>query len=146
MAQIVIPSVAQATGGISIDQEFSRRTGDAPAGVAGEAFTPVHIYFNNPFDLSVATVRFVYADSDPLAATVAGPLRLWLKDGDAARDGRVASAGGDFIGAGDYSPSVLGMGGANRTARLYIEGARPTASDATRNVGDVALHLRSGVG
>jgi len=90
-------------------------SGPAVTAIAGEAFTPIQVGFANPFNLLQAVVRLTYSDSDPLAIVngqvpADGNLRLWLDDGDAARDGRSAAAGGDYIPSGDYAPADLAAG------------------------------------
>jgi len=83
-------------------------------------FTPMVLEVPTSVDLSTATFKFVYSDSDPMQANEDGPetghLRIWKKDGSDAR------TAGDYIGSGEVvSAAALGFDANNRTVTLYVE-------------------------
>ncbi len=93
-----------------------------------------------PIDLDTAKVRISYTASASSAVTLtsgeyaaaAGHLRLWLKNGDQARDPSAANAStpGDFVEPGVYSAAQLGMT-TSRMTTLFVEGIDPGTDKIT---------------
>jgi len=115
-------------------------------GISGERFVPMVIELPEHVDVNVAKLKISYDDSVPDAVTgsgtaedpyVPGPgmLRVWKKNGDAARNGATISAGGDWWqDGGSYSLSELG--GSGRTVTVWLEAVRPSAA-----VGDQRIQV-----
>lgn len=84
-------------------------------------------------------VRITYTASDPMGISLSlddpyvqpgGVLRLWMKNGGAARSGLGVLNGGDYLAPGIYTPQQLGISpGSSRT--FYVEAVAPvgTVSD-----------------
>lgn len=93
----------------------------------GMKFVPVVLEVSC-VDPSEAMVRIAYDASDPCEDVRLtrngwefwGRARLWLKDGEAVRNGDPLSRGGDYIAPGDYSLAQLGIG-EDGQAVLYFE-------------------------
>ncbi|MGM0490258.1 MAG: hypothetical protein ACQESR_26320, partial [Planctomycetota bacterium] len=102
--------------------------------LAAPAFDPLVLEVLDNIDLSVATIKFDYAASDPLGATesggayspAAGNLRIWTKQANVARDGASVASGGDFVAPGnDYTTTQLGLSDTHRTVEFGLEGINP---------------------
>jgi len=113
----------------------------------GEDFVPLVIELPSPIDLSQASLRIWYNASDPknvdrtgsgteadpyIYTTDGGNLRIWTKEGSAARnknDVSDAENPGDFVYPETYDDlSKLGFVGATRTVTLYVEGINASTS------------------
>ncbi len=118
---------------------------DAPA--ADQKFTQLKVKLSDALDLDTVRLRFTYAASDPKDVErsgqdpyftyrpAPGSLRVWTKDGTAARKKESTVASGHFVKPGMLlTPAQANMRG--RTATLFIEGIR--ASDAT---GDLPIKV-----
>ncbi len=111
--------------------------GNADDATVGEQFVPVIVQLPAPLDVNVTTLKFLYSASDPSAATLTAPapghLRLWRKDGNLARDKSSVTAGGDFIGQGEYTPQQLGITSADDTL-FWLEAVAPSSDLASRTI------------
>lgn len=94
-------------------------------------FAPLVLGMGPVVDANAATITFTYDASDPASVTVnndtytaaPGQLRIWRKDGSAARLKAPVNAGGDFIAPGvSYTLQELGLGSGQGTGTLYVEG------------------------
>ena len=123
------------------------------AGVSGQ-FVPVVISVSNNVNLANAKVKFKYSASDPAAVsrsgagTVANPyvystgggaLRLWTKDGTAARKKASvaevnATSRGDFIPNGVEIPAANIFSDGSRTATLYLEALSPSTTVGDKTI------------
>jgi hypothetical protein len=109
--------------------------------ISSRTFTPIDLEVSASVDLTTSELMFAFNESNPklvhydfLTSDITpsfGQIRLWTKNGDAARnDNSVMDAGG-----GDYIPantaiaaSALGLTGSTRRVRLYLEGVRDSAA------------------
>jgi len=112
-----------------------------------EQFVPVILVLPEGVNPSVAKVKLTYSASDPanlsrsgegtaedpyVYAPGAGALRLWTKDGSAARDKASLASGGDFVPNNvELSWSALPEGPTANTKRLWLEAIAPST-----NLGD----------
>ena len=86
-------------------------------------------------DFASAVIRFSYSDSDPSLLQFGdtswdippGSLRIWTRDGDSERDPASVVEGGDFVAAGDYLLSDLGISAGATDITLYVECVRESA-------------------
>ncbi|MEG2076089.1 MAG: hypothetical protein RRY34_06265, partial [Victivallaceae bacterium] len=123
------------------------------AGVSGQ-FVPVVVEVSSNVNLANAKIKFKYSASDPAAvsrsgagtaadpyvySTGGGALRLWTKDGTAAR--KKASVGeaeaanrGDFIPNSSEIPAANIFSDGNRTATLYIEALSPSTTVGDKSI------------
>jgi len=117
--------------------------GNAGFGAGGD-FTPMVLELPSSIDVSVAQVRFSYSASDPAGVTrsgtgtpedpyvytpAPGDLRIWTVNGSATRSKAEVSAGGHFVHTGsEYAALDLGLGVAQRTTTLYLEGIDPSST------------------
>jgi hypothetical protein len=102
-----------------------------------EQFVPVILVLPEGVNPSVAKVKLTYSASDPanvgrtgegtpedpyVYTPAAGALRLWTKDGSAARDKASLATGGDFVPSDvELSWSALPDGPTADTKRLWLE-------------------------
>ena len=107
-----------------------------------EQFVPVILVLPEGVNPSVAKVKLTYSASDPanlsrsgegtaedpyVYAPGAGALRLWTKDGSAARDKASLASGGDFVPNNvELSWSALPEGPTANTKRLWLEAITPS--------------------
>lgn len=79
--------------------------------------------------LADPVIEIIYSASSPtqIRSTIEQPiilpegaLRIWLKDGDVARNPADVADGGDFVAPGRYSLAQLGLDG-QQTVTLYVE-------------------------
>jgi hypothetical protein len=112
-----------------------------------EQFVPVILVLPEGVNPSVAKVKLTYSASDPanvgrtgegtpedpyVYTPAAGDLRLWTKDGSAARDKASLATGGDFVPSDvELSWSALPDGPRADTRRLWLEAIAPST-----NLGD----------
>jgi hypothetical protein len=95
-----------------------------------------------PIDPAVAKVRVMYNEADPKLARItavgppavinagsSGTLRIWNKNGDAARNCNSIKVGGNFVASDTYDASELGLTAMNRTIDLWVEGIAASASN-----------------
>ncbi len=119
---------------------------------SGEHFVPVVLELSKAIDLSTAKLRITYSASDPLGVNAlgsepeirytvaAGHLRIWRREGSAARNARSVAANP----AGDYVPSavvleppqlaLLGFTATKRDVTLYLEGIEAGAAVSDQRI------------
>jgi RHS repeat-associated protein len=106
--------------------------GDDDNQTANEKFVPVTFRLDGPFDPSTAAYTISYNASDPIADVDSGVpaagLRLWMKNGAAARNGSSVADGGDYLAPGTYSGSALGLSSGTKLLTLWLEAANLPAT------------------
>jgi hypothetical protein len=105
---------------------FNGRQDDLEWQVDGDHFDKLTLTAPDNVEIVGATLNFTYSASDPSgitpATTSASPgLRIWTKDGNQLRNNSAVANGGDFVPAGNVTPSQIGLSDANRKVTLFVE-------------------------
>ncbi len=112
--------------------------GNAVDGACAE-FSRMVITFPDDFDLQHLSFRLTYSASDPTKVTVKDPeahlfelprdgtFRVWMKNGNVARDSRSLDQGGDYVASGVWyaATSVKAVSDGARSFTAYIESVDP---------------------
>ena len=114
---------------------------------AGEHFVPIVFEISKAFDPAATEVKITFmegaAASDPLGVTTNaegfflpadGTLRMWNKNGSAARNGTNILDGGNYIPPGTYPALAFGFSSSVLVVTNYLEAVRPSTNMADQRI------------
>lgn len=123
----------------------------------GVSFVPVVLELQpipgQSFNAGTYKIKLSYDGSDPAGVKAslsdpyvlpAGALRLWTKDGAAARNKASVLAGGDYLAPGEYTAEQLGITGYGQPVTLYVEAVRASTTVAVAAIAIAADPTGSG--
>lgn len=131
---------------------FSAKPDADYAQCSGTRFVPVVFTIPPLESASTYGVRILYNASDPTAITwdadgkpilPSGRVRLWKKDGNAARSSTPLLQGGDYIPSTPYTIAATDLGFTDtlRTQTFYLEGIAPSATLGDETITFEVYHI-----
>lgn len=124
---------------------YSGDSGPTADDASPDRFVPIVVEVPDGLSPGAATLAFRYDASDPYDVVrqadetyvmPPGGMRIWTKDGSAARDGHGVRDGGNFVEAGvPYTLTELAFAQGQRTKTFYVEALRPSTTPTTHRIG-----------